>query len=78
MPSWDEVQRLVCEMEELQREKVLALARRLKPSLTLEDMRNPHDFPELQDVDWHYADGVLAGIQSVLAAVRSSSKRGSS
>ena len=52
-------------LEELQRKKVLDLARRLKPGLTLEDVQNPHDFPELDDPDWHYADGVLAGIQSV-------------
>ena len=35
-----------------------------------EDIRNPHDFPELNDADWQFADGQLAGIQSVLAAVR--------
>lgn len=57
-------------LEALQREKVLALARRLRPGLTLEDIQNPHDFPELGDPDWHYADGVLAGIQSARAASR--------
>jgi len=46
------------------------LARRLKPGLTLEDVRNPHDFPELGDPDWHYEDGVLTGIQSVRTALR--------
>lgn len=64
------MEELVLAMEELQRKKVFELARRLKPGLTLEDIRNPHDFPELADVDWHYADGVLTGIQSVLTAVR--------
>lgn len=59
------------EMEALQIEKVITLARRLKPGLTLEDIRNPHDFPELDDRDWHYEDGVLTGIQSVLMALRS-------
>ena len=38
--------------------------------LTLEDVRNPHDFPELGDPDWHYEDGVLTGIQSVRTALR--------
>jgi (2Fe-2S) ferredoxin len=57
-------------IEELQRDKVLALARRLKPGLTLEDVQNPHDFPELDDCDWHYEDGVLTGIQTVRAALR--------
>jgi predicted metal-binding protein len=59
------------DLEELQRKKVLDLARRLKPGLTLEDIQNPHDFPELADPDWHYADGVLTGIQSVRSAIRS-------
>ena len=63
-------------IEDLQREKVLALARRLNPRLTLEDVQNPHDFPELDDPDWHYEDGVLAGIQTVRAAFRAArSKR---
>jgi len=62
-------------IEELQKKKVLDLARRLKPGLTLEDIQNPHDFPELADPDWHYADGVLAGIQSVRAAVRALVRR---
>jgi hypothetical protein len=61
---------LLGKMEELQMQKVLELARRLKPGLTLEDVRNPHDFPELSDPDWHYSDGVLAGIQSVAIALR--------
>ncbi len=66
-----ELEALLDAMEELQRKKVTDLARRLKPGLTAEDLRNPHDFPELQDTDWHYEDGVLTGIQSVRTAVRS-------
>ena len=68
--SWKDVELLVMQMEALQLEKVFDLARRLKPGLTMEDMRNPHDFPELADPDWHYADGILTGIQGVLSAVR--------
>lgn len=64
-----ELETLLDEMESLQRKKVTDLARRLKPGLTAEDLRNPHDFPELDDTDWHYEDGVLTGIQSVRAAV---------
>lgn len=78
-PSVDDLARELDALEELQRKKVLDLARRLKPGLTLEDVQNPHDFPELDDPDWHYADGVLAGIQSVkstlLALIRGSRKR---
>lgn len=65
-----EFEKLAADMEELQLQKVFSLARRLKPGLTLEDMRNPHDFPELSDPDWHYEDGVLTGIQSVVSALR--------
>jgi hypothetical protein len=66
----DTIEKLLHDMEELQLKKVFELARRLKPGLTLEDMRNPHDFPELEDPDWHYEDGILTGIQAALAAVR--------
>jgi hypothetical protein len=68
--TWDAVERLVQSMQTVQQRKVIELACRLKPGLTPEDIRNPHDFPELDDVDWHYEDGVLTGIESVLAAFR--------
>lgn len=68
-PTIADLARELDALEELQRKKVLDLARRLKPGLTLEDVQNPHDFPELADPDWHYADGVLAGIQSVKSAL---------
>jgi hypothetical protein len=57
--------------EQLQHEKVVALARRLRPGLTADDLKNPHDFPELTDPDWHYADGELAGLQSIAILLRS-------
>jgi hypothetical protein len=69
-PTWEEIDALVAEIEALQLQKVIDLARRLKPGLTLEDIRNPHDFPELGDADWHYEDGMLTGIQSVHTALR--------
>jgi hypothetical protein len=72
--TWHEVEALVGEVQSLQRSKVLELARRLRPGLTLEDLRNPHDFPELGDPDWQYEDGVLAGIETVLSAVRAQSR----
>lgn len=71
--TWEELDAELAAMEELQSGKVIALARRLKPGLTLEDIRNPHDFPELGDPDWHYEDGVLTGIQSVRTALRARS-----
>jgi hypothetical protein len=67
--SWAELEALLVEMEELHTKKVLDLARRLKPGLTLDDVKNPHDFPELRDPDWHYEDGILTGIQAVRSAL---------
>lgn len=61
---------LLDEMEEHQRQKVLELARRINPRLTSEDLRNPHDFPEMDDPDWHFIDGQLAGIQAVRVALQ--------
>ena len=60
---------LLEDMESAQRGKVIALARRLV-HLTAEDIRNPHDFPDLDDPDWHFEDGQLAGVQSVVFALR--------
>lgn len=71
----DEVLSLLGEMEQLQSHKVIELARRLRPGLTAEDIRNPHDFPELNDMDWHFEDGQLAGIQSVITALRALRER---
>jgi hypothetical protein len=68
--AWDAMEHELALVEELQTSKVLDLARRLKPGLTLEDVQNPHDFPELDDPDWHYADGILTGMKSVSSALR--------
>jgi len=73
--SVDEVLTLLAAMEELQSRKVIELARRLHPGLTAEDIRNPHDFPDLDDTDWHFEDGQLAGIQSVVTALRALRER---
>ena len=71
----DEVLSLVSEMEALQKHKVIELARRIHPGITSEDIRNPHDFPDLDDVDWQFEDGQLTGIESVTAALRALRER---
>jgi hypothetical protein len=68
---FDRIFALLDSMEETQKAKVIDLARRIKPGLTAEDIRNPHDFPDLDDPDWHFEDGQLTGIQSVQFALRS-------
>lgn len=57
-------------LETLHRSKVIDLARRILPHLTAEDIRNPHDFPELTDPDWHFEDGQLSSVQAILLLVR--------
>jgi hypothetical protein len=68
--AWREVEALLASMAAQQEGKVLGLARRLRPGLTAEDVRNPHDFRELNDPDFHYEDGILAGLQYALSALR--------
>ncbi len=68
--AWDEVERMLQGMIDLQETKVLALARRLKPGLTAEDVRNAHDHRELDDADLQFEDGTLAGLLAAQAAVR--------
>jgi hypothetical protein len=72
---FDAIDREVGASEEIQVQKVIELARRIRPGLTYEDIRNPHDFPDLDDPDWQYEDGVLAGIQSVRIALRAMRNR---
>lgn len=63
------------EMVDLQEKKTLALARRLRPGVTSEDIRNPHDFRELDDSDYHYEDGMLNGLLAAQSAVRARLKQ---
>lgn len=76
--DWDVIDREVEALRKLHADKVLYLARRLKPGLTLEDIQNPHDFPELADPDWHHADGILVGIETTASALRALRKEGGS
>ncbi|MBI5517523.1 MAG: hypothetical protein HY909_27380 [Deltaproteobacteria bacterium] len=57
-------------MASQQEARVLALARRLRPGLTAEDVRNAHDYPELRDSDFQFEDGLLAGLLAAATAVR--------
>jgi hypothetical protein len=67
----DDVERLLEEMVEQQDAKVLALARRIEPHVTPEDLRNPHDFVALMEsAEFNYEDGILTGLRAALVAVR--------
>lgn len=68
---WDDVERVLGEMAAAQERKVLALARRLVPHVTPEDLRNPHDFAALLEcAEFNFEDGILAGLLAAGAAVR--------
>ena len=76
--SWDEVERLLEEMVAQQDAKVLALARKIVPHVTPEDLRNPHDFaPLVESADFNYEDGILAGLKAAAVAIRAA-RRGPS
>jgi len=68
---WNDVERVLDEMTRAQEQKLLALARRLVPHATPEDLRNPHDFaPLLESAEFNFEDGILAGLLSAAAALR--------
>lgn len=62
-------------MVELQKTKVLKVARDIIPDATPEDIRNPQDFPQLStDSLFNYEDGILTGYLSIQIALRNSNK----
>lgn len=65
------VDRLMLELIALQENKVLDLANKIHPGLSSEDIRNPHDFPDLiADSGWNFEDGILSGLKSAHIALR--------
>ncbi len=62
-------------LEELiarQRARVLAVAVRLRPGLTEDDLRDLRAFPEVaQDPAFRFEDGQLAGLRAARIALRS-------
>jgi hypothetical protein len=71
-----EIVRVLDEMIVHQRKRVLEHARRLKSTLTDDDVQQPHDFVELAgSPEWNYEDGILAGYQAVQAAVRATLRK---
>jgi|LNFM01.1.fsa_nt_gb hypothetical protein len=72
--AFDAVEQTLEELIAHQEQKVLAFARRLRPGLTNDDIKNPHDYDELVDPDFNYEDGQLAGLQFALSAIRRKKK----
>ena len=72
----DGTETLLDEMITTQRQRVTDLARRIEPTLSPDDLLQPHDHPALAaSPDFNFEDGVLAGYLAVRAALRASRQR---
>jgi len=77
MESQTEVEKLVVklsglmdEMIQMQRTKVARTARRIRPNISEDDLRDPNSFPEVNSrPEFAYEDGILAGLISAQTAV---------
>ena len=62
---------VVEELVAYQQKKVLALAQRIHPGLTEEDVRNIHDYPDVYaDPIFQFEDGQLAGFVAARIALK--------
>lgn len=69
-PCWDSIERVIDEMISRQKKELLAMGRKIVPTLTPEDILQPNDYPELEnDPYFRYEEGILAGVQSVQMAL---------
>lgn len=65
------IERLLEELIEGQKKSLLTLGRRIVPTLTMEDMLQPNDYPELEHhPEFRYEEGILNGLQSASMALR--------
>jgi hypothetical protein len=66
----NEVEALINEVIEGQKQKLLELGRRFVPKLTSEDILQPNDYPELEYQPlFRYEEGVLEGILTLRMAL---------
>jgi hypothetical protein len=63
-------EKLLDELIQGQKDKLLASARRILPHLTPDDLLQPNDFPELEfHPHFRYEEGILDGLQVARAAL---------
>lgn len=66
----EEIKKLIEEIAEGQKQKVLKCGRNFVSTLTQEDVLQPNDYAELENnPHFRYEEGVLEGIQTVRAAL---------
>ena len=62
--------KLLQELIDGQRKKMLSSAQRIVPQVTLDDLLQPNDFPELEfHPHFRYEEGILDGLQVAYAAL---------
>lgn len=62
-------EKIVDELIDQQKKKLLSHARRIIPYITPEDIMQPNDFPELENhPPFRYEEGILDGMQAMKAA----------
>lgn len=66
---------LMEELVEFQQKKLLKVGKEIVPHVTLDDLLQPNDFPELENHPiFRYEEGVLAGIQTAQMALQARHK----
>jgi hypothetical protein len=70
-PDAAQVDKLLDEMIEAQRRRLLELGARILPGVTGDDLFQPHDHPALAaNPEFNFEDGILAGYLAIRAALR--------
>lgn len=64
------LERLLDEMVAQQRRKAWALANRIQPGLSEDDLRDPHSFPAVSSrPEFAFEDGIVAGLVAAQVAI---------
>jgi len=72
-PDAGQADKVLEEMIEAQRKRLLELAARILPGVIGDDLFQPHDHPALAaNPEFNFEDGILAGYLAVRAALRAS------
>ena len=68
---WQDCEKILEEMIESQRGKLLQYARKIVPHATSDDVLQPMDFPELEEHPlFRYEEGVFEGLHTAITALR--------
>ncbi|MCB1213271.1 MAG: hypothetical protein KDK40_03135 [Chlamydiia bacterium] len=67
----EKMEMILDELVEGQKKKLMAVASQIVPKITMDDLLQPNDYPELETNGvFRYEEGLLAGIESARMALR--------